>query len=161
MDATWWWFGLSFLLVVVGLVGLVLPVVPGSGLILAGLVLAAWAEDFVHVGRGTLIAAGALALLTYAVDLVAGAVGAKRFGASRRAVIGAGLGALIGLFFGLVGVLVGPFVGAVLGELTVTRHLGDAGRAGVGATIGLAMGVAAKLALGISMVGLFVVARWT
>ena len=57
----------------------------------AGLLLAAWAEDFQHVGTWTLAVIGGLALLTYAVDFIAGAVGAKRFGASPRAVIGAAL----------------------------------------------------------------------
>ena len=160
MDATWWWFGLSFLLIAVGLVGLVLPAVPGSGFILAGIALAAWAEDFVYVGRGTLIAVAVLAASTYAIDFAAGALGAKHFGASRRAVVGAAIGAVVGLFLGLVGILVGPFVGAVLGEWTVRREIQAAGRAGIGTALGLAVGVAANLALGLSMVGLFVWARF-
>ncbi len=153
------WIGAG-LLVAIGLLGLALPAIPGSPVLFGGLLLAAWADDFAYVGVGTLAFIGVLALLTYAVDFGAAALGAKHFGASRRAIVGAVLGALVGLFFGLVGVLVGPFVGAVLGELSVQRDLGGASRAGIGATLGLALGVAAKLALGLSMVGVFAVARF-
>ena len=153
-------WGLAALLVLLGLAGLALPALPGSPVLFAGLVVAAWADDFSYVGAGTLAVVGGLALLTYAVDLAAAALGAKHFGATKRAVIGAALGAVVGLFFGLLGVLVGPFLGAVLGELSARRALGDAGRAGVGATLGLALGVAAKLALGFSMIGVFAVVRF-
>jgi uncharacterized protein len=66
----------------------------------------------------------------------------------------------VGIFFGLPGLLLGPFVGAVLGELSAQRDLASASRAGWGATIGLAIGIAAKLALGIAMVGLFLIVRF-
>jgi uncharacterized protein YqgC (DUF456 family) len=150
----------AVLLVILGLVGLLLPALPGAPLLFAGLVLAAWAEGFAYVGVGTLVVLGALAVLTYAVDFLAGAFGAKRFGASTRGVIGALLGALVGIFFGLPGVLLGPFVGAVLGELSTRRGLDEAGKAGFGATLGLVLGAAAKLALALSMVGVFAVVRF-
>ena len=159
MDLTILIWVAAVLLVLIGLAGLALPGLPGSPLLFAGLTAAAWAEDFAFVGLGTLAIIGVLALLTYAVEFAAAALGAKRFGASSRAVVGAVLGALIGLFFGIVGVLVGPFVGAVIGELSVRRDLGGASRAGIGATLGLAIGVAAKLALGFSMIGVFAVSR--
>lgn len=151
---------LSGLLVVVGIIGLVLPAFPGAILIYLGFLLAAWAENFAHIGPGTLLALGLMALLIYAIDFIAGALGAKRFGASTRAIAGASFGAVIGLFFGIPGVLLGPFIGAVLGELSVQRNLIAAGKAGVGTTIGLAIGVAAKLAIALSMVGLFLVMRF-
>jgi hypothetical protein len=122
--------------------------------------LAAWAEDFAYIGLGTLSVLGVMALMIYAVDFIAGALGAKRFGASTRAIIGASLGAIVGLFFGIPGVLLGPFIGAVLGELSVQRNLMAVGKAGLGATVGLVLGVAAKLALALSMVGLFAVVRF-
>jgi hypothetical protein len=154
---------LGALLALVGLAGVVLPALPGAPILLAGLFLAAWAEGFAHVGAGTLVALSVLAGLTYAADFLATALGAKRFGASRRAVVGAALGGLAGLFLGLPGVLLGPFAGAVLGELSGRRGLREAGRAGLGATLGIALGVAAKLALAFSMVALFLVDRflWT
>lgn len=151
---------LAGLLVVVGFLGMLLPAVPGAPVVFAGLLLAAWAEDFRHVGAGTLTVIGVLAALTYVVDFVAGAIGAKRFGASPRAVVGAALGALVGLFFGLPGILLGPFIGAVAGELSAQRSLGDASRAGIGATLGMAIGAAAKIALALSMLGVFVVVRF-
>jgi hypothetical protein len=75
-------------------------------------------------------------------------------------VFGAAAGAIIGIFFGLAGVLLGPFIGAVIGELSVRRDLGAAGRAGIGATIGLVLGTAAKLALGFTMIGIALVMRF-
>ena len=148
------------MLIAVGLAGLFLPVIPGALIIFAGLAAAAWAEDFVHVGVKTLIVLAVLAALTYPADFLASAFGAKRYGASPRAVAGAVMGAVAGLFFGLIGVLIGPFIGAVIGEFSTQRHLGKAGRAGLGATLGLVLGVAAKLALAFTMLGVFAVVRW-
>jgi len=151
---------LALVLAAVGIAGLVLPGLPGAPILFAGLFAGAATDGFASVGTWTLVALGAMAALTYAVDFGAAALGAKRFGASRRAVIGAALGMLAGLFLGLVGVLVGPFVGAVLGELSNRRSLPEAGRAGLGATLGLAIGAAAKLALAFSMLGLFAAVRF-
>ena len=152
---------LTAILVLAGLLGLILPALPGAPLLFAGLLLAAWVEDFSYVGGGTLAVLGVLALLTYAVDFAASALGAKRFGASNRAVVGAAIGALVGIFFGLPGILLGPFIGAMLGELSDRRGPRDAARAGLGATLGLALGAAAKLALAFSMLGIFALARFT
>jgi uncharacterized protein YqgC (DUF456 family) len=150
----------SLILIVVGLVGLVLPALPGAPVLFLGLLAAAWAENFSYVGVYTLIILGIMAFLTYAVDFAAGAFGAKRFGASRRSVFGATIGALVGIFFGIPGLLLGPFVGAVIGELSYRPDIFAAGRAGLGATLGLALGVGAKLSLGVSMVGIFVFVRF-
>ena len=148
------------LLVTAGIAGLVLPGIPGAVVLFAGLALAAWIEGFAFAGMGTLAVLATLALLTYVVDFAAGVLGAKHFGASRRAMAGAMLGAILGIFFGLPGLLLGPFIGAFAGEFSVRRHLGAAGRAGVGATLGLALGVAAKLALAFSMLAVFAAARF-
>jgi len=150
---------LSSVLVLAGLAGLVLPALPGAPLLFLGLVAAAWAENFAYIGWGTLTVLGGLAVLTYAVDFAAGAFGARRFGATNRAVVGAALGTLLGLFFGLPGVLLGPFVGAVTGELTGNRDLHRASKAGIGATLGLALGAAVKIALAFAMLGIFLVVR--
>jgi uncharacterized protein len=160
MDTAQAYLILAALLVVAGLAGLILPGLPGSPLIFAGLFVAAWAEDFNYVGAGTLIILGVLAVLTYVADFWATMFGAKKFGASKRAVIGALIGAIIGLFLGLPGVIFGPFIGAVIGELSARRGLQDAARAGIGATIGLAIGVAVKMALAFSMIGIFIVVRF-
>lgn len=146
-------------LALVGLVGLALPVMPGAPILFVGLVLIAWAEDFAFVGTGTLVILAVLALLTYAVDLIAGAFGVRRFGASARAMVGATVGAVVGLFFGFVGIVIGPFIGAGIGELSTGQSLHAAGKAGIGATIGLVIGVAAKLTLAFAMVGIFALMR--
>lgn len=150
---------LAGLLIVLGLAGLILPVLPGIPLMYAGLVLLAWAEDFAHVGWITLTLLGVLTLLSYGIDFLATALGAKRFGASPRAVMGAALGAVAGLFFGLLGILLGPFVGAVLGEFSRKATLQEATQAGVGATLGLLFGALLKLALAFTMLGVFVLVR--
>jgi len=152
-------FVVAVALVGLGLLGLVLPALPGAPLIFAGLLLAAWAEDFNYVGVGTIALLALLALLSYAADFWATMFGAKRFGASRRAMIGAVIGAIVGLFLGFPGVLFGPFIGAVAGELLAQRGLHDATRAGIGATLGLVIGAAVKIALAFSMIGIFIVAR--
>lgn len=151
---------LGVVLVVLGIAGTLVPALPGPVLMFAGFVIAAWAEHFEHVGFGTLALLAVMTLLSYLVDFVSGALGAKHFGASSSAAIGAAIGAVVGIFFGLVGILVGPFVGAVLGELTEQDDLQQAGRAGVGATVGLLLGTAAKMALAFAMVGMFLLARF-
>jgi len=146
--------------VIAGLAGLILPALPGQLLIFIGLLLAAWAEDFAYVGAVTIAVLAILMILAYAVDFIAGALGAKRFGASRMAALGAVVGAIVGIFFGFIGVLIGPFIGAFLGELMVQSKFETAGRAGIGAWIGLIVGTAAKVALGFSMLGIFLLARF-
>ena len=160
MEATLLLWILAAVLVLIGIAGLVIPAMPGAPMLFAGLLLAAWADDFAYVGTVTLVILAGLALLTYVVDFGATLFGAKKFGASNRAIIGAAIGTLVGLFFGLLGVLLGPFVGAVIGELSAKRGLHAATRAGIGTTIGLALGAAAKLTLAFSMLGIFAVARF-
>lgn len=151
---------LAAALVVAGLAGLVLPAIPGAPLLFAGLLVAAWIEDFAHVGAATLIVLGVLAALSYALDFIASALGARRYGASGRAILGATVGAVLGMFFGLPGLVAGPFLGAVVGELSVRRDLPGAARAGFGAFVGLALATAGKLALGFTMIGLFLLVRF-
>ena len=153
-------FALAALLVALGVAGLLLPGLPGAPLVFAGLVLAAWAEDFAYVGFGWLALLAAIAALTYAVDFAATALGAKKFGASPRAVIGAVLGGFAGLFFGPLGLLLGPFAGALVAEYSVHRNWETAQRAGFGATLGLVLGGAAKIALVSVMIGIFAAVRF-
>jgi uncharacterized protein len=150
---------LAALLIAAGFAGLILPALPGIPLVYAGLVLLAWAEDFAYVGWVTISLLGLLALLSYGVDFMASAFGAKRFGASPRAVWGAALGAVVGLFFGILGIVLGPFVGAVIAEFTNRASARRAAQAGVGAVIGLLFGALLKVALAFTMIGVFVVDR--
>jgi len=150
---------LVVLLVLAGLAGLVVPALPGAPLLFLGLWLAAWAEGFAYVGTGSLVILGVLAVLTYVVELLAAGFGTRRFGASSHALWGATVGGLVGLFFGLPGILLGPFTGAVAGELYARGGVRQAGRAGLGATLGLALGIAGKITLGFAMIGWFLVNR--
>ena len=147
------------ILAVTGLAGLLLPVLPGAPLLFLGLVCAAWAENFQYVGIWTLLLLGCMAGLTYLVEFAASLLGVRKFGGSRRAMAGAAMGGLVGLFFGIPGILIGPFAGAVLGELSLQRSLNRASRSGFGTVVGMAVGVAGKLAIGIAMVGLFLLVR--
>jgi len=146
-------------LTVTGLAGLLLPVIPGAPLLFLGLLCGAWADDFRYVGVWTLLILAGMAALTYLLEFGASALGVKKFGGSRRAVAGAALGGLVGIMGGIPGILLGPFVGAVLGELSLQRSLDQASRAGFGTVVGLALGVAGKLAIGIAMIGLFLLKR--
>ncbi len=155
-DAALW--ALALLLVLAGLAGAVLPAIPGAPLVFAGLLLAAWIDGFQRVGWFPLTVAGVLAALTFAVDLAATALGAKRVGASPLALVGAAVGTVAGLFFGLVGVVVGPFAGAAIGEYAARRDLRQAGKVGLGTWLGIVLGSAVKIGLLLAMVGVFAVA---
>jgi uncharacterized protein YqgC (DUF456 family) len=148
----------AVLLIGVGLAGVVLPALPGTMLIFAGLVLAAWAEGFSRVGVWTLALIGLIGAASYGVDFVAAALGAMRLGASRAAVVGAALGTLLGLPLGLPGLVFGPLLGAVLGELSSNRDWRRASRVGLAAWLGFAVGTAVKIAMAFSMIAIFLAA---
>ena len=156
MTVVLWILGVA--MVAIGLAGIVLPALPGHMLILGGLVVAAWADGFQHVSGWTLGVIAVIALASYGIDFVSAAVSTKKLGASRRAMAGAAIGTLGGLFFGLPGLIAGPFVGAVIGELTETRDMRQAGRAGLAATIGFAIGTAVKVAFAFVMIAIFAAA---
>ena len=145
-------------LVLVGLAGIVLPALPGTVVIFAGLLIAAWADGFARVGVWTLVLIGVIGAASYFIDFVAAAMGAKHMGASPRAAAGAALGTLLGLFFGLPGLIFGPLAGAILGELSAHRDWARAGRVGMAAWIGFAIGTAVKIALAFSMIAIFLAA---
>jgi uncharacterized protein YqgC (DUF456 family) len=160
MPAVTLYYAIAGVLIVVGLIGIVLPALPGLPLVFAGMLLAAWAGGFAKVGAGMLVTLGLLTAISMAIDFWAAAVGARRVGASRLAVIGAIVGTVLGLLLGPVGLLVGPFAGALLGELLHGRSLnasqvGKATRVGIGTTLGIVVGVALKLMLAFAMLGLF------
>nr|WP_133500988.1 DUF456 domain-containing protein [Lysobacter terrigena] len=159
-DLSTLWYVLAVVLVIVGIAGTVLPALPGIPLVFASLLLAAWADGFHHVGGWTLGALAVLTVVSFAVDLLATAMGAKRVGASRLALLGATIGTFAGLFFSIVGIFIGPFVGAVIGELIHRRKLEDMGHAakvGVGTWVGLLLGTVLKLVIAFGMLGLFAV----
>lgn len=149
---------LAIALVLIGIAGAVLPALPGVPLVFLGLLLGAWIDGFHKVGWVVITILGLLMLVSFAVDLLASGLGAKKSGASKLAVAGSAAGTLVGLFFGIPGLILGPFVGAVLGELAARRGRGQAMRAGLGTWLGLLVGMAGRLALIFAMVAIFATA---
>jgi hypothetical protein len=85
MNGFWWWL-LALTLIIVGVIGTFLPVLPGAALVFGGMLLAAWIDDFQRIGWITLTILGALTVLVFVIDIVAALLGAKRVGASRLAI---------------------------------------------------------------------------
>jgi uncharacterized protein len=160
MEMTLLLWMVAAILVIIGFAGLVLPALPGIALIFCGLLVAAWAEHFVYVGWKTITFLALLTLFAGLIDLLAGVLGAKKFGASRHALIGAAIGAVCGMFFGIPGIVAGPFLGALLGELIARRGLKDAGIVAIGTWIGLLAGSAMKIAIAFTMLALFILVRF-
>ncbi len=149
---------LAVLLVIIGIAGSIMPALPGTPLVLAGLILMAWLGAFQRVGTGTLLWLGLLTIVSVLLDFIATAEGARRFGAGRAAILGATLGLVVGLFFGLPGILLGPFVGAAIGHMLGRANLNASIRAGVGASIGVLVGTMAKVVISAVMIVWFALA---
>jgi uncharacterized protein YqgC (DUF456 family) len=145
-------------LILVGLIGVVLPVLPGLPLMFVGMLLAAWADHFHQVPVWVIVLLGMMSLAALVVDFLATSLGAKRFGAGKLAIVGAAIGTFAGLFFGIPGLIVGPFAGAVVGELLHGRELAHASKIGVATWLGLIFGTALKVALAFAMLAIFILA---
>jgi uncharacterized protein YqgC (DUF456 family) len=169
LDASLWaWVGVVTL-IVVGIAGTVLPALPGTILVLAGVVWGAWLDGFTRVPVWVVAVCAVLAVLAWATDYVAALLGAKRVRASGWALAGAAIGTLLGVFTGFVGLLFMPFAGAMAGEWWALRHqtltdpAGQGKRAlevGFATWLGLMIGTAVKLALVFLIVGAFALAYW-
>lgn len=149
---------LCVVLMVLGLAGTVLPVLPGTLLVWAGIVLGAWIDDFARISMTTLAVITVLAVLAWALDYAAGWMGAQRAGASKQALVGAAVGTVLGLFMGFVGVLFMPLVGAALGEFLARKDHGRAAKVGVATWVGIVVGLVAKVVISFIMVGIFIAA---
>ena len=152
---TFWWV-LSMALMLAGLVGAVFPVLPDSLLILAGAYLHHFTVPQHTVGWWTLGVLTLLTVVSHVVDFVAGAMGAKRFGASRWGALGGFIGSLVGLFYFPIGLFVGPVVGVLLAEVVLAQKtLGPAARSSWGTLLGTVAGMAAKVMIDFMMVAGF------
>lgn len=165
MDSQTIFHFFAAILVIIGILGIFLPVLPGLPMVFAGLLLSAWVDGFNNVHWGWMVFFGLVTAFSLLLDFWAGAVGAKKLGASRLATWCALLGTLVGLFFGLPGVLAGPFIGAAVGELisrrsVKTHDLGIATKVGIGTWLGMVAGTVMKLALAFAMVGIFILLWW-
>jgi uncharacterized protein len=154
MELFWWLF--TIVLFAVGLIGTVLPIIPGTTIILAAAVIhriMLGAEK--SIGRRSIAVLVLLTLATYALDFLGAYFGAKYFGASKWGVFGAIFGALAGLFFGIIGLFVGPVIGAIAGEFIAGKRMIDAGRAGWGSLLGNLGGMIGKLVIALVMITIF------
>ena len=154
MEVFWWLF--AIVVMALGLIGTVIPILPGTTIILAAAVIhrVVLGADR-SLGWSALVAMLLLTLLTYAIDAAAGYLGAKRFGATKWGLIGCAAGALAGIFFGLLGLFVGPVIGAIAGEVIGGKKIVKAGRAGWGTFLGSLGGLIAKLFIGLIMIVIF------
>lgn len=154
MEVFWWLF--AIVVMALGLIGTVIPILPGTTIILAAAVVHRMALGADRsLGLSALIGMLVLTLVTYAIDAAAGYLGARRFGATRWGLLGCAAGAVAGLFFGLLGLFVGPVIGAIAGELIGGKKVMKAGRAGWGTFLGSLAGMIAKLFLGLIMIVIF------
>ncbi|MBU6188947.1 MAG: DUF456 family protein [Betaproteobacteria bacterium] len=153
MDIALWI--LAFALIAVGLVGTVMPALPGPPLVLLGILLAAWIDRFAKISGLVCAVISVLALAAIAIDWIAGAMGARRVGASKWAVIGATVGAILGVLSGFWGLLFMPLAGAAIGEFVARQDLLRAGQVGLATWVGMLLGTVAKLAIVAMMIGIF------
>jgi uncharacterized protein YqgC (DUF456 family) len=148
LEITLLWV-LCVALILLGVAGTVLPLLPGT-------VLGAWIDDFARVGTTTVVVVSVLAVLAWVLDYVAGLMGAQKAGASKQALVGAAVGTVVGLFMGLVGVLFMPLIGAAIGEYVAQKDQTRAVKVGVATWVGIMVGLIAKVVLAFMMVGIFV-----
>jgi uncharacterized protein YqgC (DUF456 family) len=149
------YWGIAWLLIVVGVAGTVLPALPGAILVFVGVLLGAWIDGFTRVSGWTVAIVGVLTVLAWATDYAAAALGAKKVGASPWAIGGAAAGTLAGVFTGFVGLLFLPLVGAAAGQYLAERDLRRAGHVGLATWVGMLVGTAVKIALVFTMIGVF------
>lgn len=149
---------LAVALIVVGVIGTVLPALPGVILVFGGIALAAWIDDFTRIPVWVILLLGMMTAVAWVVDYAAAAIGAKRVGASRFAIVGALIGTFAGVFTGLWGLLFMPLVGAAIGEFIAQRDVRRAGTVGLATWLGMLLGTAIKIAIVFTMIGVFVVA---
>lgn len=160
MELFWWL--IAIVLMAVGLIGTVLPIVPGTVIILAAAVIhQMMLGTEKSLGWWNIAVLVLLTLLSYALEFASGYFGAKKFGASKWGAFGAMVGAIVGLFFGIPGLIVAPIIGAIAGEIVAGKRLVSAGRAGWGTLLGNLVGLIGKLTIGLVMVSWFLVATPT
>jgi hypothetical protein len=135
---------IAFLFLIIGIIGCIVPGLPGTPIAYAGLWIAQ-ATDRVDFSWQMLLVWGIVTIVISVLDYVVPAWGTKRFGGTKWGVWGSTIGVFVGLFFGAVGVILGPLVGAIIGELIAGKELPAALKAGWGSFIGILFGTIIKL----------------
>lgn len=138
------WIVLGILCLLVGMVGCIIPALPGVPLAYAALWLL-HATDKVQFSWQFLLVWGLVVLIVQVLDYIIPAWGTKQTGGSKAGVWGSTIGLIVGLFLGPWGIILGPFVGAVVGELMVGKNTQEALRSGWGSFVGLLTGTILKL----------------
>lgn len=147
---------LTISLLIVGLLGLVLPFVPGPLILFGATLLHAWLRPASGLGAWFVAVESILLVLAFATDFFCGALGARWFGGSAWGVSGVVLGALVGFFFGLPGMILGPLIGCFVFELILARKpVQPAAKSAVGTAIGTGVGLVSRLGIGFAMVAVF------
>ncbi|AFZ00055.1 DUF456 domain-containing protein [Calothrix sp. PCC 6303] len=154
---------------VIGIVGAVVPALPGTSLILAAIVIWGFVKGSWAAISTPLIVTGIVLLLSIGIDFLAGYIGAKKAGASKWGQIGAFVGLVVGFFgllpalpFGgpLLGMLLGPLLGAIIAEYLFCRNWQVAIKAGVGIVVGTLVGNLIQGLLAIACVIVFLFSTW-
>ena len=154
MELFWWL--VAVILFAIGLIGTVVPVFPGTIIILAGAILhRVMLGPEKSISWWTIAILILLTLVAYALDFLSGYFGARFFGATKWGMLGALVGAVIGIFFGIAGLFVGPVIGAIAGEFIAGKRMIDAGRAGWGSLLGNLGAMVGKLLIALAMIAIF------
>lgn len=138
---------LAFILIIIGILGSILPVLPGVPVSYVGILLLHFTEK-VQFTTQFLIFWLVMVVLVQVLDYLVPIWGTKKFGGTKRGVWGCAIGMIVGLFFGPWGIILGPFVGAIVGELSGGKQTQSAIKAGFGSFIGFLLGVISKLIVG-------------
>lgn len=146
---------LAIVLMILGIAGCLLPVLPGPPLTYLGLVVLHFSK-FADISKNLFIILGIVAVVVTVIDYVVPIWGTKQFGGSKYGMRGATVGLIIGLFLGPPGIIIGPFIGAVVGELIFKDDFKYALKAGFGSLLGFLTGVGLKLAAALLMTFYFI-----
>lgn len=145
-------FIVTLAVILLGIAGTFLPVVPGVPLVFVAIAAYGWYEGFEEITPNYLVILAGVAVLSLFVDYVSTYLGAKYFDSSRLGLYGAVIGSVAGIFiFPPLGLLILPWLGAIVGELLQGNDWPKAMRSGMGAVIGLFSGIAFKVALATGM----------
>lgn len=140
---------IAIILIIVGLLGCILPIIPGPPLSFLGLLILHF-TDFAEYTTNFLLILAFIAIVVTVMDYIVPIWGTKKFGGTKAGMWGATIGMIIGMIFlGPLGLILGPLAGAIIGESIKGANNKDAFKAGLGAFFGFLMGVGLKLAASI------------
>ncbi len=157
---TYLWWTLTISLMLFGLVGTLVPILPGTTIILAAAIIHHLTLPQRAMTWSGIIGLLVLTVISYIVEFMSGTWGARWFGATRWGAIGGVIGGIVGMFFGIIGILVAPLAGVLIGELLGGKELVPAAKSTWGSLLGTTAGMVAKLAIGLVMVVWFAIAVW-